>query len=73
MENIALVVGVSGITGSNLADKLTSKGWTTYGLARNPNTENEVVQPVAADLLNLESLREALAGIRPHMSMSPVG
>jgi len=39
MNKIALVVGASGITGSNLAEKLISQGWTTYGLARNPNVE----------------------------------
>jgi GDP-D-mannose dehydratase len=36
MENIALVVGATGITGSNLAEKLINRGWITYGLARNP-------------------------------------
>jgi nucleoside-diphosphate-sugar epimerase len=65
MEKIALVVGVSGITGSNLAVKLIEKGWNTYGLARNPNTDIDGLQPVAADLLNPESLRAALAQINP--------
>ncbi len=65
MENIALVVGASGITGSNLAEKLISKGWLTYGLARNPNTEIKNLYPVAADLLNLDSLKSALADIKP--------
>jgi len=32
MNEIALVVGASGITGSNLAEKLVAKGWITYGL-----------------------------------------
>ena len=65
MKNIALVVGSSGITGSNLAEKLIAKGWTTYGLARNPNTEIEGLQPIAADLLNIESLEAALRDVAP--------
>ena len=64
-QKIALVVGASGITGSNLAAGLISKGWTTFGLARNPQTEIENLQPVAADLLDTESLRTALADISP--------
>lgn len=38
MGKIALVVGASGITGSNLVEKLVTKGWTTYGLSRKPDT-----------------------------------
>jgi len=65
MSNIALVVGASGITGSNLAEKLISKGWTTYGLSRNPKNDIPNLQPVAADLLDLENLKTALADIAP--------
>lgn len=65
MNEIALVVGASGITGSNLAQKLLAKGWVTYGLARNPNTAIEGLQPVAADLLDTDSLKMALAEIKP--------
>ncbi|WP_219222421.1 SDR family oxidoreductase [Pedobacter antarcticus] len=65
MEKIALVVGSSGIAGSVLAEKLIAGGWETYGLARRPNTENKELKPVAADLLELDSLRKALADVRP--------
>ncbi|MBS7565970.1 SDR family oxidoreductase [Mucilaginibacter sp. Bleaf8] len=65
MEKIALVVGASGITGSNLAEKLIAEGWITYGLARNPQTELAGLYPVAADLLNPESLSQSLADIQP--------
>lgn len=65
MNRIALVVGVSGITGSNLAEELIKQGWTTYGLARNPNVSLEGLQPVAADLLRPESLSAALADVAP--------
>jgi nucleoside-diphosphate-sugar epimerase len=65
MEKIALVVGASGITGSNLAEKLIAEGWATYGLARNPKTEIKNLVPVAADLLDTNSLTTALAEITP--------
>lgn len=65
MNKVALIVGASGITGSNLAESLISEGWETYGLARNPNTENKELKPIAADLLDPEGLRSALAAIRP--------
>ncbi|MCC9168969.1 SDR family oxidoreductase [Pontibacter harenae] len=65
MNKIALIVGASGITGSNLAQELISKGWTTYGLARNPKQDISNLQPIAADLLQPESLQEALATVNP--------
>jgi len=65
MENKALVVGATGITGSNLAEKLVSKGWTTYGIARNPNTAIEGLQPIAANLLSPEDLSGKLQDIHP--------
>ncbi|WP_162052233.1 SDR family oxidoreductase [Pontibacter pamirensis] len=65
MEKIALVVGASGITGSNLAQELISQGWTTYGLARNPKQDVANLQPVAADLLQPERLQAALATVNP--------
>jgi nucleoside-diphosphate-sugar epimerase len=65
INKTALVVGASGITGSNLSESLISKGWETYGLARTPNLENNNLKPVAADLLDLESLKLALRNIRP--------
>lgn len=65
MNRIALVVGVSGITGSNLAEELIRQGWTTYGLARNPHVSIEGLRPVAADLLRPENLLAALADVAP--------
>jgi len=65
MNKIALVVGASGIIGSNLSEKLIAKGWTVYGLARNPNNEIENLKPVSADLLSADSLNTALANISP--------
>lgn len=65
MIKTALIVGASGITGSNLAEELISQGWTTYGLARNPSNKVKDLHPVAADLLQPESLSAALAGVTP--------
>ncbi len=64
-EKKALVAGVSGITGSNLAERLLAEGWTVYGLARNPATELKGVIPVPADLLSADSLSTALPNINP--------
>ncbi len=65
MQKKALVVGVSGITGSNLAETLLAHDWTVYGLARNPGTDPQGLIPIAADLLNLASLDAALAEVSP--------
>ena len=65
MKKIALVVGASGISGSNLAAELIDNGWEVYGLARNPPQDVPGVHPVAADLLDPASLEAALADIAP--------
>ncbi len=65
MSKIALVVGVTGITGSSVAESLIRKGWNTYGLSRNPNKDVEGLTPIAADLLDRENLESALADLRP--------
>jgi len=62
-NNIALVVGASGISGANLAKQLITSGWKTYGLSRNPDQSTPGLIPVSADLLNKESLEKALQGI----------
>ena len=60
----ALIAGVTGIAGNNLADHLLSLGWSVYGLARNPRRDT-AIKPVAADLQNVDSLKTALAGVNP--------
>lgn len=66
MDKRALVVGVSGITGNNVAKKLIEQGWKTYGLARNPEKANvKGLNPVSADLLDFENLSKALAEVKP--------
>jgi nucleoside-diphosphate-sugar epimerase len=65
MPGSALVVGASGIVGNNLARHLRDRGWQVYGLARRPPDDIDGVSPLAADLLDAQSLRTALAGLRP--------
>ncbi|MEJ5089032.1 SDR family oxidoreductase [Sphingobacterium faecium] len=65
MDRIALVVGATGITGSNLAQELVAQGWKTYGLARHPKIEKSDVFPVKADLLDPEDLMRALETVYP--------
>lgn len=60
-ERRALVVGATGIAGSNLAHHLVNKGWEVFGLARNPQAGTKI-QPLAADLLDKSSVERALAG-----------
>jgi nucleoside-diphosphate-sugar epimerase len=65
MMGSALVIGASGIVGNNLARHLVSKGWQVHGLARRPPSDLDGVLPLAADLLDSASLRNALQGLRP--------
>ncbi|MGU3538810.1 SDR family oxidoreductase [Methylobacterium sp. A54F] len=65
MDRTALIAGVSGIVGNNLARHLAGRGWQVAGLARRPPTGLPGVVPVAADLLDPAALRAALDGHRP--------
>ncbi len=65
MSGTALIAGVSGIVGNNLARHLVGSGWTVHGLARRPPADIDGVAPVAADLLDPDSLRAALEGLKP--------
>ncbi|UOA08102.1 SDR family oxidoreductase [Methylobacter sp. S3L5C] len=65
MQKTALIVGASGIGGSNLATELISNGWVVYGLARNPHQGISGLLPVAADLLDPAILKIALANVAP--------
>ncbi len=61
----ALIAGITGISGCNLADRLLADGWTVYGLARRPSPLADGVIPAAADLLDTAGTAAALAGIDP--------
>ena len=65
MAMTALIAGVTGIVGNNLASRLVAQGWDVLGLARKPEVGLAGVRPVAADLLDPASLRAALAGTDP--------
>ena len=65
MDRSALVVGVSGIVGNNLARHLLRQGWRLSGLARRPPDDTEGLRPVPADLLDPAGVRAALQEERP--------
>jgi nucleoside-diphosphate-sugar epimerase len=65
MSSRAVIAGATGVIGSNLAEHLASRGWEVYGVARKPQTGIPGVRPVAADLLDPEALRKALADVDP--------
>lgn len=65
MEKTAVIAGITGIVGSNLATHLLDKGWNVVGLARDPSKAPAGVRGVSANLLDRASVREALHGIRP--------
>jgi nucleoside-diphosphate-sugar epimerase len=65
MGKKALVVGVTGIVGTSLAEHLLSRGWEVFGLSRRPPDDIEGLVPVAADLLDPPGLRRGLERVRP--------
>jgi nucleoside-diphosphate-sugar epimerase len=65
MDKVALIAGVTGIVGNNLAYQLLTNGWKVHGLARRPSTHIDGVNFVAADLLDPASLRTAVTSLKP--------
>ncbi|WP_459206682.1 SDR family oxidoreductase [Pseudomonas sp. MLB6B] len=64
MTQLALVVGASGIVGSATTQLLLDNQWQVAALSRQPSTLPGVI-PVAADLQDPQSVRDALADLRP--------
>ncbi|MFS0825976.1 SDR family oxidoreductase [Pseudomonas phoenicis] len=64
MTQLALVVGASGIVGSATTQLLLDNQWQVAALSRKPSTLPGVI-PVAADLQDPQSVRDALAELRP--------
>ncbi len=64
MVDTGLVIGASGITGSAVATLLVQRGWRVQGLARSPAAQPGV-EPLVANLLDPESLEQALAATQP--------
>jgi nucleoside-diphosphate-sugar epimerase len=65
MPPTALIAGVTGIVGNNLAHQLLSNGWQVHGLARHPSADIKRVNFMAADLLDPLALRTAVADLAP--------
>jgi nucleoside-diphosphate-sugar epimerase len=66
MTRTALIAGVTGIAGRNLAEHLLAAGgWTVLGLARRPETAPAGVRPLAADLTDAAGVTRAIAGAAP--------
>ena len=64
MAGTALIAGVGGIVGNNLARHLLDTGWTVHGLARRPPGDVAGLHPIAADLTDPASLTD-LPAVRP--------
>jgi nucleoside-diphosphate-sugar epimerase len=66
MSRRALVVGVTGISGGNLARRLLADGgWQVAGLCRRPQGLPEGVTPLAADLEDPEAVASVVRGTGP--------
>jgi nucleoside-diphosphate-sugar epimerase len=61
----ALVVGVTGISGGNLAQRLLDDGWEVTGLCRRPQGLDVRITPVVADLLDAGAVAAAVRGTAP--------
>ena len=61
----ALIAGVTGIVGNNLAAHFIAQGWQVLGLARNPGADIPGLKPIAADLLDPANLKQALEAEKP--------
>jgi len=66
MTKTALVVGATGIVGSAMTDLLLREGWRVAAMSRTPRARDGVV-PIAADLHNAASVRDAVADLLPEL------
>jgi nucleoside-diphosphate-sugar epimerase len=66
-----LVVGVTGIAGHALAERLAVRGGHLLGLSRRGTSPVREVESLHADLTDPAALQEALAGTRPWSSGRP--
>jgi nucleoside-diphosphate-sugar epimerase len=61
----ALVVGVTGLSGRNLAEHLLGEGWSVAGVSRGEPSGLPDVEHVAADLMDAGTTRAALDRLDP--------
>jgi nucleoside-diphosphate-sugar epimerase len=64
-QSHALVVGVTGISGGNVAQRLLADGWQVSGLCRRADGIDARITPIVADLEEPEAVAEALRGSAP--------
>jgi nucleoside-diphosphate-sugar epimerase len=62
MRRTALVIGVTGIAGYNIAQALTQGDWNVVGLSRTPRYEVPGVDHVYADVTDRAAMEQALTG-----------
>jgi nucleoside-diphosphate-sugar epimerase len=62
MRRTALVVGVTGIAGYNIATALTAADWAVVGLSRMPRYQVPGVDHVYADVSDPDAVKAALSG-----------
>ncbi|PSN09416.1 SDR family oxidoreductase [Siccibacter turicensis] len=65
MQKQALIIGISGINGRALAEKLQHEGWQVTGLSRGRSAAPEGCRSLTADLTDSDQVREALADVKP--------
>lgn len=65
VDRRALVVGVTGLSGRNLAEHLVAEGWHVAGVSRRAPSGLDGVEHVAAELMDAEATRVALGGLKP--------
>jgi nucleoside-diphosphate-sugar epimerase len=65
MSGRALVVGVTGISGGNTAQRLLADSWEVLGLCRNPENVDPRINVLTADLEDPEAVRAAIDGSEP--------
>jgi nucleoside-diphosphate-sugar epimerase len=65
MSGRALVLGVTGISGGNLAEHLLADGWQVSGLSRHSNDLDERIEHLAADLEDAGAVAAAVRGSAP--------
>ena len=64
-DKVALVVGVTGIVGLNLAQRLLKEGWTVYGISRRkPSYLPEKVKHVAVDVTDESACKKTLGDVK---------
>jgi nucleoside-diphosphate-sugar epimerase len=65
MSGRALVVGVTGISGGNLAARLLADGWDVTGLCRRPDGLDARIAALAVDLEDGDAVTAAVRGSQP--------